>query len=141
MKKEIVSSYVAKIVIDYLDTMIEKIEIISDEKEKINQLTLIGKRSIEISIQIGKGSKLVFDQIFTRFKNAKHEELFVNLLEPFILADKLTFLPEKFIKFLFVKYEKKLDKLEECILHLDISTLDFKSVCNIHNHFLIIVAC
>lgn len=121
----------SKIVIDYLDEMIKKMDNISNENQKINELTSIGKRIIEITIQIGKGRELVFNQIFNRFKDAKHEHLFLNLIEPFILEDKLTFLPKEFLKLFFVKYfENNMhDKLEECILHLDISSLDFNSVC------------
>jgi hypothetical protein len=56
--------------------------------------------------------------------------MFLEVLEPYILKDMLGSLPPEIMQALVEHYSSKgwLQRVEQCILHMDISSLDFNQV-------------
>ena len=68
--------------------------------------------------------------MFASFLEAGHAHTFVDLLEPFIVADRLKYIsPEVMGEFVdYCKLGGDLKKVERCLLHVDVKILDFDSV-------------
>ena len=90
---------------------------------------------------------LLFTEIFQRFKESQRTEIFCELLVPYILNGKLSVVSPEVLGD-FVQYYQKQGKLmivEQCIMHLDVTMLDFDSVirhCRGHGlHSALIYVC
>lgn len=95
-------------------------------------------------------TEVLFRDVYSMFVQGEKQELFLQLLEPFIISDRSAFslsycfisvshtLSRDRLKYIgpevmqaFVVYNAKLGKLsmvERCILHLDIASMDFHQV-------------
>jgi len=73
---------------------------------------------------------ILFEQLLPIFRAAQKHGLLLQKLEPFIVGDKLTKLPPEVIQSLVQYYSthNMLRRVEQIILHLDISQLDFHAV-------------
>eukprot|EP00520_Triparma_pacifica_P000356 CAMPEP_0118635700 /NCGR_PEP_ID=MMETSP0785-20121206/2214_1 /TAXON_ID=91992 /ORGANISM="Bolidomonas pacifica, Strain CCMP 1866" /LENGTH=1039 /DNA_ID=CAMNT_0006526747 /DNA_START=209 /DNA_END=3325 /DNA_ORIENTATION=+ len=73
---------------------------------------------------------LLFGSIFTAFVGAGQSHTFVDLLEPFVLSDQLTYISplvmSTFVE--FCKISNDLGRVERCLVHLDVKVMDFDSV-------------
>ena len=80
---------------------------------------------------------LLFGDIFTRFQGSGQQGLFLELLEPFILNDKLMSLNPAVMQAFVEHYSEKrmLRRVEQCILHMDIASLDFHQVATLLPRF------
>eukprot|EP01080_Neovahlkampfia_damariscottae_P001862 gene1862-1003_t len=122
----LISKSIVDLLKGYMETQshIIKMNETNDEKIKINQIEQIGKIVIESSLEINKGTEMIFNILMSNFE--KDKNIIFGLLEEYILSDKLTIIPqdsfEKFIKFYVEKDEIHL--LQECILHLDITQIN-----------------
>jgi hypothetical protein len=76
---------------------------------------------------------LLFGEIYGRFGAVSKSGLFLELLEPFILNDKLTSLNPAVMQAFVDHYSEKemLLRVEQCILHMDIASLDFHQVATL----------
>jgi hypothetical protein len=56
---------------------------------------------------------------------------FLELLEPYILKDMLGALPPEVMQALVEHYSQRgwLERVEQCVLHMDIASLDFNQAC------------
>jgi hypothetical protein len=73
-----------------------------------------------------KRDDLLFGPIYNRFIAMKHEQVFLEVMEPYILADRLQHVPATVMKD-FVSYFQSLHRLEDvekCVLHLDVQKFD-----------------
>lgn len=73
---------------------------------------------------------ILFSEIFDKFVQFKKKDFFLELLEPFILKNRLKILPPEIMQ-QFIEYfseTNKLKRVEDCILHLDITNIDFHQV-------------
>ncbi|MED6196098.1 hypothetical protein PIB30_044081 [Stylosanthes scabra] len=79
------------------------------------QYTRVGGVAVEFCCHV-KRTDILFDKIFAKFVdvNVQQRETFLELLEPYILKDMLGSLPP--------------ERVEQCVLHMDISSLDFNQV-------------
>lgn len=77
-----------------------------------------------------KRTDILFDGIFSRFVAVQHGGTFLEILEPYILRDMLGSLPPEIMQALVQHYSSKgwLQRVEQCVLHMDISSLDFNQV-------------
>ncbi|WOG97677.1 hypothetical protein DCAR_0417018 [Daucus carota subsp. sativus] len=93
------------------------------------QFTRVGGVAVEFCVHI-KRTDVLFDEIYSRFVSVKHKDTFLELLEPYILNDKLGSLPPEIMQALVEHYSMKgwLQRIEQCVLHMDISSLDFNQV-------------
>ncbi|XP_071937451.1 uncharacterized protein [Coffea arabica] len=101
----------------------------SDNPEIEEQYIRVGGVAVEFCVHI-KRTDILFDEIYAKFCAAKHKETFVELLEPYILKDMLGCLPPAIMQALVEHYSMKgwLQRVEQCVLHMDISSLDFNQV-------------
>lgn len=79
---------------------------------------------------VTKRLDLLFGEIFTAFVGAEQSHTFVDLLEPFVLADQLTYISplvmSTFVE--FCRMSNDLSRVERCLVHLDVKVMDFDSV-------------
>ncbi|KAI9182668.1 hypothetical protein LWI28_027684 [Acer negundo] len=143
---ELLLSYVHE-VFSYISVafcnQIGKLEELNDPKSRTNsahteikeQFTHVGGVAVEFCVHI-KRTDILFDEIFTRFVAVQHKETFLELLEPYILKDMLGSLPPEIMQALVEHYSSKgwLQRVEQCVLHMDISSLDFNQVVRLREH-------
>ncbi|KAL5572209.1 hypothetical protein UlMin_021806 [Ulmus minor] len=93
------------------------------------QYTRVGGVAVEFCVHI-KRTDILFDDIFSKFIAVQQEDTFLELLEPYILRDMLGSLPPEIMQALVEHYSSKgwLQRVEQCVLHMDISSLDFNQV-------------
>lgn len=95
------------------------------------QYTRVGGVAVEFCCHI-KRTDILFDKIFSKFVDVhvQQRETFLELLEPYILKDMLGSLPPEIMQELVKYYSTKgwLQRVEQCVLHMDISSLDFNQV-------------
>ncbi|CAH9089153.1 unnamed protein product [Cuscuta epithymum] len=96
------------------------------------QYARVGGVAVEFCLHI-KRTDVLFDEIWKRFDNEKQQDTFLELLEPYILKDMLGSLPPEIMQVLVQHYSNKgwLERVEQCVLHMDILSLDFNQVVRI----------
>ncbi|KAF5733264.1 vacuolar protein sorting-associated protein 8 isoform X1 [Tripterygium wilfordii] len=93
------------------------------------QYTRVGGVAVEFCVHIMR-TDILFDDIYSKFVAVQHKDTFLELLEPYILRDMLGSLPPEIMQALVEHYSSKgwLQRVEQCVLHMDISSLDFNQV-------------
>lgn len=93
------------------------------------QFARVGGVAIEFCVHIRR-TDVLFDSVFSKFVGVQHGGTFLELLEPYILKDMLGCLPPEVMQALVEHYSKKgwLQRIEQCVLHMDIGSLDFNQV-------------
>ncbi|KAI4341368.1 hypothetical protein MLD38_026099 [Melastoma candidum] len=93
------------------------------------QFTRVGGVAVEFCVHINR-TDILFDDVFSKFVAVHHKETFLELLEPYILKDMLSSLPPEIMQALVEHYSSRgwLQRVEQCVLHMDISSLDFNQV-------------
>ncbi|CAH1429293.1 unnamed protein product [Lactuca virosa] len=141
--------YMAELLLAYVDVVFSYISVaLGNQKEKMDsegdsvsvikeQYTRVGGVAVEFCVHINR-TDILFDQILSRFESVQQKETFLELLEPYILKDMLGSLPPEIMQALVEHYSTKgwLQRVEQCVLHMDISSLDFNQVvrlCQEHN--------
>ncbi|KAK2993311.1 hypothetical protein RJ640_006799 [Escallonia rubra] len=139
--------YLVELLLSYVDEVFSYISVAFCNLEKMGQLddlksgsgsaysdikeqyTRVGGVAVEFCVHI-KRNDILFDEILSRFVSAEHKETFLELLEPYILKDMLGSLPPEVMQALVEHYSMKgwLQRVEQCVLHMDISSLDFNQV-------------
>ncbi|CAH8335200.1 unnamed protein product [Eruca vesicaria subsp. sativa] len=96
------------------------------------QYNRVGGVAVEFCVHINR-MDLLFEEIFSRFVAVQQRDTFLELLEPYILKDMLGSLPPEIMQALVEHYSRKgwLQRIEQCVLHMDISSLDFNQVVRI----------
>ncbi|CAK7348627.1 unnamed protein product [Dovyalis caffra] len=146
--KEAIMPYLVELLMSYVDEVfsyisvafcnqIGKVEQQDDSKTGSNsvhseikeQFTRVGGVAVEFCVHI-KRTDMLFDEIFSKFVSVRHRDTFLELLEPYILRDMLGSLPPEIMQALVEHYSSKgwLQRVEQCVLHMDISSLDFNQV-------------
>ncbi|KAL3517335.1 hypothetical protein ACH5RR_024237 [Cinchona calisaya] len=140
--------YLAELLLSYVDEVFSYIKVASgnqvgssdeldDSKSSSDshhpeikeQYIRVGGVAVEFCVHI-KRTDILFDEIYSKFYAAKQKETFLELLEPYILKDMLGCLPPAIMQALVKHYSMKgwLQRVEQCVLHMDISSLDFNQV-------------
>eukprot|EP00898_Chlorokybus_atmophyticus_P008146 jgi/Chlat1/8332/Chrsp8S08103 len=104
-----------------------------------------GEVAVEFCVHVGElgalfggaGAEGGSSSVFGKFDVAGQRATFIDLLEPYILTDTLTALPPEVMQALVDQYSQRgwLQRVEQCILHMDIASLDFNQVvklCRAH---------
>ncbi|XP_031383259.1 vacuolar protein sorting-associated protein 8 homolog [Punica granatum] len=137
---ELLLSYVEE-VFSYISVafcnQIEKVQQVNDHSSRSSsvqndikeQFTRVGGVAVEFCVHI-KRTDILFEEIFSKFVSVNHRDTFLELLEPYILKDMLSCLPPEIMQALVEHYSGKgwLQRVEQCVLHMDISSLDFNQV-------------
>uniref|UniRef100_A0A453SZ63 Vacuolar protein sorting-associated protein 8 central domain-containing protein n=1 Tax=Aegilops tauschii subsp. strangulata TaxID=200361 RepID=A0A453SZ63_AEGTS len=97
--------------------------------EREEQYARVGGVAVEFCVHIGRND-ILFDTVFSKFVAAQSGGMFLEVLEPYMLKDMLGSLPPQIMQALVEHYSGKgwLQRVEQCILHMDISSLDFNQV-------------
>jgi len=76
---------------------------------------------------------LLFGHIFRCFYEARYINVFLDVMEAYVLNDKLKYIaPEAMVLFVaHCKDMKELSTVERCLLHMDCSTMDFDSILSL----------
>ncbi|CAL5060601.1 unnamed protein product [Urochloa decumbens] len=109
------------------DVLIEADRSLLTQREE--QYARVGGVAVEYCVHIGRND-ILFDTVFSKFVAAQSRGMFLEVLEPYILKDMLGSLPPEIMQALVEHYSGKgwLQRVEQCILHMDISSLDFNQV-------------
>ncbi|GLJ14759.1 hypothetical protein SUGI_0239380 [Cryptomeria japonica] len=96
------------------------------------QFARVGGVAIEFCVHI-KQTDVLFNSVFSKFVGVQHGGTFLELLEPYILKDMLGGLPPEVMQALVEHYSRKgwLQRIEQCVLHMDIASLDFNQVARL----------
>ncbi|XP_057981031.1 uncharacterized protein LOC131166457 isoform X2 [Malania oleifera] len=144
---EAIMPYLVELLLSYVDEVFSyisvafcnqmgKMEQLDDPKSSSSvhceikeQFTRVGGVAVEFCVHI-KRTDILFDEIFSKFVAVNHRDTFLELLEPYILKDMLGSLPPEIMQALVEHYSSKgwLQRVEQCVLHMDISSLDFNQV-------------
>lgn len=92
-------------------------------------LQLIGGVAIDYCVIIER-TDILFQDIYLKFVQAGGAGVFLELLEPYILNDKVSYLSPETMKD-FVEYyhhQGKVQQVEQCLLHMKIECLDFQQI-------------
>ncbi|KAF5201636.1 Vacuolar protein sorting-associated protein 8-like protein [Thalictrum thalictroides] len=146
--REAVMLYLVDLILSYVDEVfsyisvafcnqIEREEQVQKPKSKNtsvhsemeDQYARVGGVAVEFCVHI-KRIDILFDEIFSKFVAVQHGGTFLELLEPYVLKDMLGCLPPEIMQALVEHYSSKgwLQRVEQCVLHMDISSLDFNQV-------------
>ncbi|KAL0454931.1 UNVERIFIED_CONTAM: Vacuolar protein sorting-associated protein 8, partial [Sesamum latifolium] len=126
---ELLQSYVSE-VFSYISVACNNQTGELDQSDEIKeQYTRVGGVAIEFCVHIRR-TNILFEDILSKFDDAHHKETFLELLEPYILKDMLGSLPPAIMQALVEHYSKRgwLQRIEQCVLHMDILSLDFNQV-------------
>ena len=76
---------------------------------------------------------LLFGDIFNQFVAASQTRTFLDLLEPYILCEKITHLAPEIMAAYIDNFQHKgnFAAIERCLLHMDVKVLDFNSIIGI----------
>jgi len=90
---------------------------------------LVGSVCIEYLVRLQR-TDVLFRDVWQMFKERQHGEIFLRLLEPGILTDKLTYVVPEIMQAFVAHYahNRMLHRIEQCILHMDIASMDFHQV-------------
>ncbi|XP_008229220.1 PREDICTED: vacuolar protein sorting-associated protein 8 homolog [Prunus mume] len=146
--QEAIKSYLVELLLSYVEEVFSYISValgnqigIMDQVDDLNsksssvhseikeQYTRVGGVAVEFCVHI-KRTDILFDEIFSKFVAVQQRDTFLELLEPYILKDMLGSLPPEIMQVLVEHYSRKgwLQRVEQCVLHMDISSLDFNQV-------------
>ncbi|XP_042405548.1 vacuolar protein sorting-associated protein 8 homolog isoform X1 [Zingiber officinale] len=146
--REVIMPFLVELILSYVDEVfsyisvafcnqIEKAGLVEDikssdstlQKEIEDQYARVGGVAVEFCIHISR-IDILFDSIFTKFVAVQHGGTFLEILEPYILKDMLGSLPPEIMQALVEHYSSRgwLQRVEQCVLHMNISSLDFNQV-------------
>ncbi|KAM3016981.1 hypothetical protein FF2_000930 [Malus domestica] len=146
--QEAIMSYLVELILSYVEEVFSYISVAfcnqigkmdqpDDLKSKSSsmhseikeQYTRVGGVAVEFCVHIRRAD-ILFDEIFSKFVAVQQRDTFLELLEPYILKDMLDSLPPEIMQALVEHYSCKgwLQRVEQCVLHMDISSLDFNQV-------------
>ncbi|PPD76068.1 hypothetical protein GOBAR_DD27005 [Gossypium barbadense] len=146
--QETIMPYLVELLLSYVDEVFSYISVAlgnqigkveqPDDRESRNgsvhseikeQFTRVGGVAVEFCVHIRR-TDILFDEIFSKFVAVQQRDTFLELLEPYILKDMLGCLPPEIMQALVEHYSSKgwLQRVEQCVLHMDISSLDFNQV-------------
>ena len=87
---------------------------------------------IDYCIVIGR-EEMLFNEVYPKFCDAQKQDVFLELLEPFMLADYLRQLQPELLQAFVQHYQRRgwLSRVEQCIIHMDILVIDFQQVAKL----------
>ena len=130
--RELLEPHVKELMMTYMDNAISESSGIGDNTAHCAGIASV---CIDYCIQLSCDSDLHFGNellglVFQKFTGAGHAGLFLELLEPHIMSDNLTTLNPAVMQAFVDHYKDRrmVDRLELCILHMEMTYLDFHQV-------------
>jgi hypothetical protein len=136
--------WIAKLLIRYLNIAVENAPETNNEfnfPPEIRQAQMDLARShfqmlagvcVEFCV-VTKRLDLLYGTIFHRFHDAGFLSVFLDVLEPYILNDKLNYIaPEAMMHFVeHCRTNNGIATVERCLLHMDVTIMDFDTILNL----------
>ncbi|KAH7431149.1 hypothetical protein KP509_08G032600 [Ceratopteris richardii] len=124
--RELVTPSLVNLLLDYIDQVFTYLEAQVQDKE---QYAHVGGVAIEFCVHIHQ-TDVLFNHIYHKFCAAGQKGTFLELLEPYILRDMLGALAPEVMQGLVEYYSQMgwVQRVELCVLHMDIASLDFNQV-------------
>ncbi|XP_078156920.1 transducin family protein / WD-40 repeat family protein [Carex rostrata] len=132
--RDAIMPFLVELLLSYVDEVFSYILVAfrgqnGKESEIEEQYVRVGGVAVEYCVHISR-IDILFETVFSRFHAVHQGGSFLEILEPYILKDMLGCLPPEIMQALVEYYSEKgwLQRVEQCILHMDISSLDFNQV-------------
>ena len=141
--------WIAKLLVRYVNLAVDNAPIISHEAPMPNSVSPSGRHVsrnylAESHFQMLAGVvleycvttrrlDLLFGPIFQRFQSAGFTSVFLDVLEPYVLNDKLSYIAPETMAY-FVQHCKATNgvaTVERCLLHLDCTMMDFDNLLHL----------
>jgi len=76
---------------------------------------------------------LLFNDVYQRFRDSGYTDVFLDVLEPYVLNDKLQYIaPEVMSQFVeHCKTTNDVSTVERCLLHMDVTIMDFDTILSL----------
>jgi vacuolar protein sorting-associated protein 8 len=121
--------WIAKLLIRYIHIAIENAPELSDYELAQSHFQMLAGVCIEFCV-VTKRLDLLYGPIFRRFHAVGCLSVFLDVLEPYILNDKLDYIaPEAMAHFVeHCRIHNGMSTVERCLLHMDVTIMDFDSI-------------
>ena len=135
--------WIAKLLIRYLNLAVDNApEASADSHSVYSQSELTGRIDLASShfqmlagvcvefCVVTRRLDILFGPIFRRFQSSGYISVFLDVLEPYVLNDKLAYIAPEVMSF-FVEHCKattSVATVERCLLHMDCTIMDFDSI-------------
>jgi hypothetical protein len=138
--------WVAKLLMRYLNLAVDNAPESSQEDIEVTRMAL-GKSRISLAQShfqmlagvctefcvVTRRLDLLYGPIFRRFQETGYTTVFLDVLEPYVLNDKLSYIGAEVMAF-FVEHCKVTNgvaTVERCLLHMDCTIMDFDSILSL----------
>ncbi|RDD46317.1 Vacuolar protein sorting-associated protein 8-like protein [Trichoplax sp. H2] len=130
-RQTIIADEIIKLLSQFVDSALQFIhqETVEGTDTELYFADHILPTCLDYCIMINR-TDFLFGEIYGRFiGSVQYQELFLESMEPYILADKLVCLSPIVMKDFVGK--EMLDRVEQCILHLQVTSMDFHQIVNL----------
>eukprot|EP00934_Nitzschia_sp_Nitz4_P003429 Nitzschia sp. Nitz4//scaffold276_size25055//17209//22686//NITZ4_008343-RA/size25055-processed-gene-0.13-mRNA-1//-1//CDS//3329545331//3419//frame0 len=134
--------WIAKLLIRYMNTAVDNApelneslphELLSSQLELAqSHFQMLAGVCVDFCV-VTKRLDLLFGAIFRRFQSVGFVSVFLDVLEPYILNDKLNYIaPEAMAHFVeHCRAANGIATVERCLLHMDVTFMDFDTILNL----------
>ena len=121
--------WIAKLLIRYINIAMENAPELSDYELAQSHFQMLAGVCVEFCV-VTKRLDLLYGPIFRRFHAVGCLAVFLDVLEPYILNDKLDYIaPEAMAHFVeHCRLHNSMSTVERCLLHMDVTIMDFDSI-------------
>jgi hypothetical protein len=121
--------WIAKLLIRYMNIGMENAPDLSDTELAQSHFQMLAGVCVEFCV-VTKRLDLLYGPIFRRFHSVGCLAVFLDVLEPYILNDKLDYIaPEAMAHFVeHCRLNNGMSTVERCLLHMDVTIMDFDSI-------------
>ena len=150
IRKSVDEEWIAELLIRYLNLAVENAPESSLNRSRISRKSsdtrfaqtkidlaqshfqMLGGVCIEFCI-VTRRLDLLFNDVYYKFKDSGYTDVFLDVLEPYVLNDKLRYIaPEVMSQFVeHCKITNDVSTVERCLLHMDVSIMDFDSILSL----------
>ncbi|NXQ87286.1 VPS8 protein, partial [Nyctibius grandis] len=129
-RKAVIADRMVEILLHYADRILKK----CPDQGKIQVMEQHFQDVVPVIVDyclLLQRTDLLFNQIYDKMsENSVAKGIFLECLEPYILSDKLMGITAQVMKDLLLHFQDKnrLENLEACIVHMDITSLDIQQV-------------
>jgi hypothetical protein len=121
--------WIAKLLIRYINIAVENAPELFEFDLAQSHFQMLAGVCVEFCV-VTKRLDMLFGPIFRRFHSAGFASVFLDVLEPYILNDKLDYIaPEAMAHFVeHCRTTNGIATVERCLLHMDVTIMDFDSI-------------
>lgn len=124
--------WIAKLLTRYITIAVENAPELTEFELAQSHFQMLAGVCVEFCV-VTKRLDMLFGSIFRRFHAAGFASVFLDVLEPYILNDKLDYIaPEAMAHFVeHCRTTNGIATVERCLLHMDVTIMDFDSILSL----------